>query len=100
REQLSPLFEIARVLVCFDHVASIIVNADHGVPIRLAKVARFFQNSAQYENENFTPNKFTEPLAFALRFAFHSSRARLCSACDASTNLSTRLLRELQHRLR
>ena len=25
----SPLFEIALVLVCFDHVASFIVNTDH-----------------------------------------------------------------------
>ena len=24
-------FELARVLVCFDHVARIIVNADHGI---------------------------------------------------------------------
>src|SRR2546425_2134600 len=34
------------MLVRFDHVASFIVNANHGVPIRLAKLARFFQNSA------------------------------------------------------
>jgi hypothetical protein len=34
-----------RVLVRFDHVAGFIVNANHDVPIRLAKVARFFQNS-------------------------------------------------------
>ena len=27
----SPLFEIARVLVRFDHVASVIVNAHHGI---------------------------------------------------------------------
>jgi hypothetical protein len=27
----SPLFEIARVFVCLDHVASIIINADHGI---------------------------------------------------------------------
>jgi hypothetical protein len=27
----SPLFEIALVLVCFDHVARIIVNANHSV---------------------------------------------------------------------
>jgi hypothetical protein len=27
----SPLFEIARVLVRLDHVASVIVNANHGV---------------------------------------------------------------------
>jgi hypothetical protein len=27
----SPLFELARVLVRFDHVASIIVNANHGI---------------------------------------------------------------------
>ena len=30
----------------FDDVASFIVNANHGVPIRLAKLARFFKNSA------------------------------------------------------
>jgi hypothetical protein len=27
----SPLFELARVLVCFKHVASVIVNANHGI---------------------------------------------------------------------
>jgi hypothetical protein len=27
----SPLSEITRVLVRFDHVASFIVNADHGI---------------------------------------------------------------------
>jgi hypothetical protein len=27
----SPLFEIARLLVRFDHVASFIVNANHGI---------------------------------------------------------------------
>jgi len=27
----SPRFEIALVLVCFDHVASVIVNANHGM---------------------------------------------------------------------
>jgi hypothetical protein len=27
----SPLFEIARVLVRFDHVASVIVNANHSI---------------------------------------------------------------------
>jgi len=41
----SPLFEIASVLVRFDHVASFVVNANHSLPIRLAKLARFFQNS-------------------------------------------------------
>jgi hypothetical protein len=30
-ERGSPLFEIASVLVRFDHVASFIVNADYGV---------------------------------------------------------------------
>ena len=30
----------------FNHIASFIVNANHGVPIRLAKLARFFKNSA------------------------------------------------------
>jgi hypothetical protein len=27
----SPLFEIARVLVCFDHAARFIVNANHSI---------------------------------------------------------------------
>jgi hypothetical protein len=27
----SPLLEIARLLVRFDHVASVIVNANHGI---------------------------------------------------------------------
>jgi len=27
----SRLLEVARVLVCLDHIASIIVNANHGV---------------------------------------------------------------------
>src|SRR5437870_2372003 len=27
----SPLFEIARVLMCLNHVASVIVNANHGI---------------------------------------------------------------------
>ena len=44
--KFSPLFEVANVVVCFNHVAHFVVNAHHGVPIRLAKVARFFQNSA------------------------------------------------------
>src|SRR6059058_6294517 len=44
--KFSPLLEIARVLVCFNHVARFMVNANHGVPIRLANLARFFQNSA------------------------------------------------------
>ena len=30
----SELFEPARVLVRFDHVASIIINADHGTVLR------------------------------------------------------------------
>src|SRR5439155_24449725 len=46
-------------------VAHFVVNANHGVPIRLAKLARFFQNSAQYENDNSPIKKFNEPLAFA-----------------------------------
>ena len=29
--QASPLFEIARVLVCLDHVARFIVNANHSI---------------------------------------------------------------------
>src|SRR5438876_991269 len=43
---LRRFFEIARVLVCLDHVGCFVVNANHGVPIPLAKLARFFQNSA------------------------------------------------------
>jgi hypothetical protein len=35
----SPLFEIARVLVRFDHVASAIVNADHSISERLRNLA-------------------------------------------------------------
>ena len=39
-------FEIARVLVSFNHVASFIVNANHGITAfdssRLAKIARCF----------------------------------------------------------
>jgi hypothetical protein len=31
RTKRSPLFELARVLVSFDHIASIIVNANHGI---------------------------------------------------------------------
>jgi trimeric autotransporter adhesin len=45
RKGKSGPFEIARVVVRVDHVASFIVNANHGVPIRLAKLARFFENS-------------------------------------------------------
>jgi hypothetical protein len=29
--QSSPFFELARVLVRLDHVAGLIVNADHGI---------------------------------------------------------------------
>src|SRR5438128_5786389 len=38
------LSEIASVLVRLNHVARFVVNANHSVPIRLAKLARFFQN--------------------------------------------------------
>jgi hypothetical protein len=31
RAKTSPRFEIVRVLVCLDHVATFIVNANHGV---------------------------------------------------------------------
>jgi hypothetical protein len=34
----SPLFELARVLVRLDHVAVIIVNADHGIMRATAKL--------------------------------------------------------------
>src|SRR5260370_22675582 len=43
---VHPLFEIASVLARFDHVAHFVVSANHGVTIRLAKLARFLQNSA------------------------------------------------------
>jgi Chaperone of endosialidase len=42
----SPLFEIARVLVRFHDVALFIVNANHGIAIRLADLARICLNSA------------------------------------------------------
>jgi len=47
----SPHVEIASVLVCFDHVARFVVNANDGIPIRLAKWARFFQNSAHMKTK-------------------------------------------------
>jgi len=31
REKTSPFFEIALVLVCFDHIASRIINANHSI---------------------------------------------------------------------
>jgi hypothetical protein len=31
RVETSPLFELARVLVRLDHVAKLIVNANHGI---------------------------------------------------------------------
>jgi hypothetical protein len=31
KKEISPLFEIARLLVRFDHVACLIVNANHSV---------------------------------------------------------------------
>jgi hypothetical protein len=30
-KKTSPLFEIASLLLCFDHVASFIVNANHSI---------------------------------------------------------------------
>ena len=75
----SPLFEIARVLVSFNHVAHFVVNANHGVPIRLAKLARFFLKLCAYENDNSPIKKFNEPLAFA-RVPSHSVGARLLCA--------------------
>jgi hypothetical protein len=30
-KKTSPLFELARVLVRFNHIASVIVNANHGI---------------------------------------------------------------------
>ena len=51
------------MLVRFNHIAHLVVNANHGVTIRLVQVGPVFQNSAHYENENFTHNKFIEPLA-------------------------------------
>lgn len=52
------------MLVCFDHAAHFIVNANHGVPIRLAKVAAFFQSSTHYLN---APEKVTERLVAAIK---------------------------------
>ena len=55
------LFEIARVVVHFDHVPRFIVNANHGVPIRLAKLARFWQNIYKQglnPGEGATPGSF------------------------------------------
>jgi hypothetical protein len=37
----SPLFELARLFVRLNYVASVIVNANPGIAIRLAKLARF-----------------------------------------------------------
>jgi hypothetical protein len=31
RVKISPLFEIASLLVCFDHIASFIVNPNHSL---------------------------------------------------------------------
>ena len=42
---------MTRVLVRFDHVGRFIVNMDRSVPICLAKVARFFQNSAHMKTK-------------------------------------------------
>src|SRR5438552_7274561 len=44
--KFSRRFQIARKLVHLNHVAPVVVNANHGVPIRLATLARFFQSSA------------------------------------------------------
>ncbi len=79
----SPLFEIARVLVSFNHVAHFVVNANHGVPIRLAKLARFFLKLCAYENDNSPIKKFNEPLVSAARFPSHPAGARLlCAFAD------------------
>src|SRR5713101_10092120 len=83
--KFSPLFEIARVLARLDHVVRFIVNAKHGVPIRLAKVARFFLNSAHYENDNSPIKKFNEPVAFA-RISSHRTNARLLWAFTAGAS--------------
>src|SRR5437588_1913066 len=53
--KFSPLFEIARLLVCFDHVACFVVNANRSVPICLAKLPRFFQNSAHMKTKTSRP---------------------------------------------
>jgi len=42
----------------------LIVNANHGLPIHLAKLAGCFQDSA-HENDNSPIKKFNEPLPFA-----------------------------------
>jgi hypothetical protein len=41
----SRLLEIASVLVRLNHIAGFVVKAHHAVPIRLAKLPRFLQNS-------------------------------------------------------
>jgi hypothetical protein len=43
----SPLFEIARVLVRFDHVASRIVNANHGIHVTGRKTQASKQTSGR-----------------------------------------------------
>jgi len=81
-------------------VADLIANANHGVTIRLAKPAGFFQNCAHYENDNSPIKKFNEPLAFA-RVPSHSVRARLlCAFAASASDLPTRLLNEQQYRAR
>jgi hypothetical protein len=35
-----PLFELSRVLVCLDHVASIIVNANHSMIVTSCRTLR------------------------------------------------------------
>jgi len=52
------LFEFARALVCFDHIASLIENANQSVHNSSCQVGQIFQNSAHHENENFTHKKF------------------------------------------
>src|SRR5437762_2939881 len=56
----------------------LIVNANHGLPIHLAKLAGCFQDSA-HENDNSPIKKFNEPLPFA---RVPSHRPRMARACQ------------------
>ena len=52
------LFEIAHVLVCLDHVASVIVNADHGVGFRFVSIRRLVHVSSFWIDESSNPGLY------------------------------------------
>jgi hypothetical protein len=52
RVKNSPLSEIALVLVCFDHVASVIVNANHSVNVNGCEISRYIKNRIAGSNHN------------------------------------------------